>query len=503
MTRGSGQPEAPGADEASGQDDDLSAAPARTGHSANAGRALAWSLTNTMVGRFGTLAIGIVLARVLGPQEFGTYAIAFVALMAILSFNELGVSLAIVRWKDDPARIAPTVTTISLGMSAVLTLVAVLAAPAFTSAMGDPQATSLVRLLSLAVLINGAVATPAALMERMFRQDQRLVADQVNVWVGAIVSVLLALTGLGAMSLVVGRLAGAGLSALLFLRYSPLPYRLGWDRQYVRPLLLFGLPLAGSSVIVFVVGFADQLIVGHQLGSVELGFYVLAANLSSWPVTLFSQPLRNVAPALFSRLQHDPTEMRAGFFQVLRPLSAVALPICVVISVAAPEIVQFVYGDAWAPAGIVLRWLAVLAALRIFFEFAYDFLVVLNRSTAILVIQLVWIVALVPALIYGVHQRGIVGAAIAMVVVSAVLSVPMYLVEFHRASIELRRVLSATAVPLITAALVGLVSLGVTRFVDAAFPALAVVGLLSAAASAGLLWLYRADLRVFRVRSVE
>ena len=72
-----------------------------------ASRALSWSFVNTAVSRFGTLAIGIVLARVLGPQDFGTFAVATVALVAVLSFNELGVSLAIVRWPGDPQEIAP------------------------------------------------------------------------------------------------------------------------------------------------------------------------------------------------------------------------------------------------------------------------------------------------------------------------------------------------------------------------------------------------------------
>ena len=78
--------------------------PDHAGRPAQAGRALVWSLANTAAGRLGTLAIGIVLARLLGPAEFGTYAVAFVALMAMLSFNELGVSLAIVRWQRRPGR---------------------------------------------------------------------------------------------------------------------------------------------------------------------------------------------------------------------------------------------------------------------------------------------------------------------------------------------------------------------------------------------------------------
>ena len=79
-----------------------------------ASAALGWSLLNTGVAKLGTLGIGIVLARVLGPDSYGTFAVAMVALLAVLTFNELGVSLAIVRWPGDPARIAPTVTTISV-----------------------------------------------------------------------------------------------------------------------------------------------------------------------------------------------------------------------------------------------------------------------------------------------------------------------------------------------------------------------------------------------------
>ena len=85
--------------------------------------AYVWSFANTIIGRLGTLGIGIALARLLGPKEFGTYAVALIALMAVLSFNELGVSLAIVRWPGKPQAIAPTVTTISLVASSFIALV--------------------------------------------------------------------------------------------------------------------------------------------------------------------------------------------------------------------------------------------------------------------------------------------------------------------------------------------------------------------------------------------
>ena len=372
-----------------------------------AGRAAGWSFLNTAVARFGTLAIGIVLARVLGPEEFGTFAIAFIALMAVLSFNELGVSLAIVRWRDDPAEIAPTVNAISAGMSALLTVAMILVAPAFTAAMGDPSATLLVQLLSLVVLINGLVATPAALMQRLFRQDQRMIADQVNVWVGAFVSVALAISGMGAMSLVIGRLSGAILSALLFLHFSPLPYRMSIDRRFVRPLLAFGLPLAGASIVVFLVGFVDQLIVGHVLSPVQLGFYVLAANLASWPVTMFSQPLRSVAPAMFARLQGDPDRLREGLLQVMRPLFAVALPACRGHRGAERRHrrVRLRIASGLRRRGCCNGWHCSLPFASSSSSATTSWWCS-GGHASILVIQVVWVLALVPSLWVGVHRGG-------------------------------------------------------------------------------------------------
>ena len=455
-------------------------------------------MANTLSARLGTVAIGIVLARILGPQEFGTYAVAFVALVAILSFNELGVSLAIVRWREDPAKIAPTVTTISVLSSAILTGLVWIGAPAFTSAMGDPRATEVVRLLGFCVLVNGLVATPAALLQRAFRQDQRTVADQVNVWVGALVSVGLALGGMGAMALAIGRLSGALASALLFVRYSPLPYRFGLDLRHVRALLAFGVPLAGASVIVFLVGFLDQLVVGKELGAVQLGYYVLAVNLASWPVTILSQPLRSVAPAMFARLQDSPERMHRDFQAVLKPLCAVALPMCAVLAVAAPDVVTFVYGKQWEAAAGPLRWLAIAAAARILFELAYDYLVVLARSRQILFLQVTWIAFLAPALVVGVRQWGLDGAGAAVVAVAFLVSLPLYVWELTRAGIAARGLALGMSSGLVGVAVAGIATAAITGLVGSALVALLLSGVFLSAVTGWLLWRNRSTLHVFR-----
>ncbi len=416
---------------------------------------LKWSFLSTVVGRAGSLLTGIVLARLLTPLDFGMFAVAMVAFLGLTSFNELGVSLAIVRWPGDVRRIAPTVATLAIGSSAVLYAVCFVISPWFTSALGAPGATGVVRLMGLSVVIDGITSMPAALLQRTFRQDRRTVADMANLVVGALVSIALASHGFGAWSLAWGRVAGNGTSALLILVLSPVRYVPGFDSHEARQLLRFGLPLAGASLLVFGVLNADYVVIGSLLGPVALGYYLLAFNLSSWPVNVFSTPVRAVSLAGFSKLLGDPSALRLSFGRSLGWLMAVTLPVCVLLSVLAVPVVRFVYGAKWAPAAAALAFLAILAAFRVGLELAYDFLVAVGKSRVLLWLQGLWLAALIPTLAIGARLGGIRGVGAGHVAVVALVVTPAVLWELHRLGIRLHDLRRNLVRPIVGVALMG------------------------------------------------
>lgn len=470
----------------------------KTTLAATAARALGWTFASNALSKLGTVGLGVVLARTLGPQAFGTYAVAWVALLAMLSLNDMSVSLAIVRWPGDPARIAPTVTTIAVTGSAVMYVACFFAAPWYASAMGAPTAANVIRVLALSVVLDGLVCAPVGLLDRSFRQDRRMIADQVNGWLGALVSVALALTGLGAMSLAVGRITGAVAAAVLYTRFSPEPLRFGFDRAIARSLVRYGAPLAGSTVVLFAVTNVDQLVVGRVLGATALGFYVLAVNLATWPVTMFSLPVRNVAPAAFARLQHDHEAMRTAFLAAAALLCAVALPVCLVIGGAATPLITFAYGTRWLPASGVLLWLALLSALTIFFQLVYDYFVVLARTRVVFTLQLGWLVTLVPALVAGARLGGIAGAGLAEVAVAAGVILPWYLHELKQAGIRRRALASHLRLPLAGAVAAGLAAAATARELPNDLAAIAVSGLAGLAVVGFLVFRMRATVTRLR-----
>lgn len=425
--------------------------------------AFGWSLLNAALSRLGTLLVGVLMARILGPGEFGTFAVAMVALLAVLSFNELGVSLAVVRWERDPGTVLGTVNAISTAGSMLLFLTMYATAEPVAALLGAPDAAGIIRLMSVSVVFSGMVAGPAALLQRRFRQRRRLVIDQTVTWSGASLSLALALAGAGAWSLAWGRVVATMVGVVLFV-HATRPYRLRVDRDLVVPLLRFGLPLAGASIVVFAVAYIEQVAVGATLGATELGYFVLAFNLASWPLNMFSQPLRSVAPAVFSRLQGDPARLGESVTVLLQVVAVVTLPVCLVGSVAADDVVRFVYGEEWAPAADVFAVLVVAAALRIFFELSYDLLVVLRRTGPLLTLHLVWLAALAPAVVVAAQTRGVVGVAVAELVVVAIVVLPCYLALLRGAGLRLAPLGAAVLVPLVVAGAAAAVTARVTAW---------------------------------------
>jgi len=410
-------------------------------------RALTMSFLNTLVGRLGTFVTGIVLARLLAPADFGVYAVALVALNAMLSFNELGVSLALVRWKGDPRRIAPTITTISITSSALLYAASWFAAPAFADALGAPDAAGVVRLLCLTVLIDGSTAAVVQLVNREFRQGTQLVVDGSNLALTTGVTVTLAVAGYGAWSLAWGALVGNTLSALLLFRLAAMWPRPGFGRSQVRELLSFGMPLAGASVLVFAMLNIDYVVTGSLLGSVALGLYLQAFNLASWPVNMFSMVVRRVSFAAFARVQDDPRGRQEVLARFMALLAVGALPVCALLGLLALPLVTTLYGQRWAGSAAALQFLAVLAVVRVAGELSYDYLAALGRARRTMWLQASWVGALAITLPLGALAGGIEGLAAAHAGVAVVLMLPAFAIVVCRTGVPLKALAAAAGRP--------------------------------------------------------
>ncbi|GAA4974465.1 hypothetical protein GCM10025331_80970 [Actinoplanes utahensis] len=437
-----------------------------------------WSLINTIVRRVGTFASGVILARLFfGPYEWGLYAVGLLVLAMLLSLNEMGVSLALVRWEGDIRRFAPTVLTISTLSSTALYVVLYLTAPTVASLLGSPEATTMLRVLCISVIIDGIACVPLGLLNREFQQFKRTVVDILNFAVSTGAMIAFAAAGVGAMSFAWGSLIGNLVALVGFGLCAPGMLRFGWDTGQAKSLIRYGFPLASASLLTLGIVNVDTVVVGSVLGPAAVGVYAMAFNMSSWPVRMVSETARRVSFAGFSRLADEsPERFAAGFLRAFSLVIAAAVPICVVLGVLSTPIITFVYGDQWAAAGLPLRFLVALGLLRVAVELAYDCLATRVRKTLMLM-QAWWLLSLTPVLVLFAHPWGVSGVAAGHVVVAGLLVAPVFLVALVRLGIPARAILLSCVRPALGGLAMGVVAWLVHRWLGDGFLGLTAAGL--------------------------
>jgi PST family polysaccharide transporter len=459
-----------------------------------------------MVLRLSQFLVGVLVARLVSPHEYGVFVVALTVYIIVNSFSDVGVTAAVVRERDRVDQIAPTVSAIAMGTSGLLALAMIGLAPYLASGLGAPSATTAVRVIAISVALTGVSATSAALLTRDFRQKERFIGDATMFLVSSTVLIIMAVAGSGVMALAWSRVVGQLASSIVVIVLAPKWYWPKFHRREARQLLKFGLPLSGSGFVWFSIDNIDFMVVGRVLGAVSLGYYNLAYNISSWPVSVFRNIVNNVSIPTLSRVRDSPERLSANLAVSLSALAAVSFPVSALCLGVADPLVDAVYGSRWGPAAGALAILVTFGSVRGIVALFCDVFVAVGLTRMLLIQQLIWLAVLLPAMIGGVMLDGIRGAAWAHLFVATIVLVPMYLYSMQRyigpSAVRNLRAMTPPLLAAIPAAVVAHLVSGRIGNPWAALTLGALAGLIVYLALLGL-WLVRlaADLRALYGRS--
>jgi lipopolysaccharide exporter len=426
-------------------------------------RGAVWSVASTIALRFGTIATTAVVARILDRNDFGVFAVALTALMIVLSFGELGVASCLVRADLDIDLLAPTMVTVSLVTAGMLALVLVEFALPIATALGGrasaAAAAGPIRVMAISALLGGVFAVPNAQLSRDLMQNKLFMSNLVAFVPSTAVLLILAETGSGAMAFAWSRIAGQVVAGAIQYAAVSKRYRPGLARRAMSTLWRFGLPLGGANFVGYVLLNVDYAFVGHLMGAAALGVYVLGFNVASWPVTLLGSMISSVSMPAISRMKSNATTVRNAIRSGARALSVTVAPICALSIAFAHQLVDCIYGHKWAAAAGVLTVLSLYGGISIICMFFSNIIGGLGRSRSLLVVQLIWLAALVPAMAIGVKHDGIDGAASAHVAVILPIVLPCYVFSLKRIThIRLRSLAAAILPPVVAAAAAAVVA---------------------------------------------
>jgi PST family polysaccharide transporter len=198
----------------------------------------------------------------------------------------------------------------------------------------------------------------------------------------------------------------------------------------VKGLLGFGANLTGFSFVNYFAQNMDNLLVGRFLGSASLGFYNLAFNLLTLPVSSISDVVGRVMFPALSIIQHDKQLVRKAYVTANRYIAAISFPLMIWVLVTAPQLVRVVYGPKWISV-IPLVQIFALAGLEQSIDVNVGWIFLSQGRTDILFkVGIFTTVLLVIAFVVGLPY-GVEGVVIAYTVAIYLKAYPVFAVSFR------------------------------------------------------------------------
>lgn len=380
------------------------------------------------------LASAVILSRHLDVAGFGAFNYAFAFLYLFLSINDLGVNTVVVREiAQAPARAGQII-------GAAVALRLLIAAAVTLAAWGaiwlwpmDPSLRVPLSVFALILPLN-ALNVPAVIFQTAMRFDLAAVATIGWRVSGLALIVLTVLAGGGVTAVLAALLVSeaAGLSLVYLFARRLVRFRVAVDLAEWRGLLASAAPVGASLLLTAIVNRIDFVMLERMSSLDAVGLYGAAYRVTNMLEKFPLFVMATIYPIMSQLAAADPARLRAVYRKTVVHLAAIGLPLGVVVTIAAPHLLAFLFGEPYREAGGALRYL-VWATVGLYVALAGgNVLISIGRPRASLAALVVGAGANVGLNLVLIPSRGIEGAAMATAISFAlVLVITLLAVEHH------------------------------------------------------------------------
>lgn len=296
-----------------------------------------------------TFFIGIILARLLSPSDFGLIGMLTVFLLVINAFVDSGLNSALVQKHECTALDYSTVFFVNLVIAIVGAIILFLAAPFIAAFYHEPILTPITRVIGINVVLGALNIVHRS--QLTIKVDFKSLA-QINVMttiVGGIVGIVMAYTGFGVWSLVVQSLTRTICGLVLFPIYSKWKPSIRFSMNSFRQLFGYGSKLLVTSVYSVLINNISTLFIGRTYSSKDLGFYTKANQTPNTISNFVYGILGSVTFPVMSEIKEDKERMVRLYKKALFTTALFVFPLMMLFCMLSRSFIIIALTEKWLP----------------------------------------------------------------------------------------------------------------------------------------------------------
>lgn len=302
-----------------------------------------------------TFIVSIVLARLLDPDVYGTVALVTVFTTIMQVFVDSGMGNALIQKKEADDLDFSSVFFFNIAVCSLLYLIMFIAAPFIAAFYKMPELTSVIRVLSLILIISGVKNVQQAYVSRNM-QFKKFFFSTIGGTIGAaVVGIIMAYMGFGVWALVAQMLFNAAVDTIILwitVKWRP---KMMFSFQRLKSLFSFGWKLLASSLLDTVYNDLRQLIIGKIYSKNDLAFYNQGKKFPHLIVTNINTSIDSVLLPTMSKAQDDKNAVRSMTRRAIKTSTYIMMPVMIGLAVCAEPLISLILTDKWLPCVLFLR----------------------------------------------------------------------------------------------------------------------------------------------------
>lgn len=306
------------------------------------------------IGTFSTYVVrfvlGIIIARLLLPEDYGVIGMLAIFMAIAQSFVDSGFRNALIRKVDLTETDCSTAFYFNIAVAILWYGFLFVTAPFIAAFYNKPVLTGVVRVLSLTIVVNSMGIVPRALRSVVVDFKSQAFASIFAAVVSGLAGISLAYSGWGVWALVWQSIISCCMTVAviwLFARWLPM---LVYSWQSFKALFSYGSKLMLSGLLHTIYIHASSLLIGKFYTPAELGYYDRGNQLASLPSLNLSSIFYTVTFPILSKLQQDNNRLTHAYFQYLSKISLIVFFLMTLLAVVAKPLVLILLTEKWVGA---------------------------------------------------------------------------------------------------------------------------------------------------------
>lgn len=314
-----------------------------------------WRFAERCGAQLVTFIVSIVLARILAPEDYGQIALITVFTTIMQVFVDSGLGTALIQKKDADDLDFSSVFYFNFAVCLILYAVMFVGAPFIAGFYNDMSLTSIIRVISLTIVISGVKGIQQSYVSRNMLFKRFFYATLGGTIFSAFLGIALAYAGFGVWAIVAQQLSNTTIDTLiLWLTVKWRPKKMfSWER--LKELLSYGWKLLVSALLDTVYNNIRSLIIGKMYSSADLAYYDQGKKFPNVIVTNINTSIDSVLLPTMSNAQDDRAHVKSMTRRSIKTSTYIMAPMMMGLTFCADPIVRLVLTDKWLPCVPFLR----------------------------------------------------------------------------------------------------------------------------------------------------